>query len=310
MQPIFSLTEVPLPTFTNTVVNEIAAAKAVPRGLSLLAILSSIAAADRGHSRVITSDGSSNSLSLILHVAAEPGCGKSRALEVPLGILSEWEQNKEAEIVAQNRNREFLNQAIEKRIQFLLQSFVRSGDPTEFQDINELMKAKKQLLPMPTLLLNDVSDAAYAQHLVEHGCAIRLESDGMLLPKRTMRLITKAWSGETSNRKRISSPDGSIQDPFIVDAVFTQPQFFRDHLSNVEYLKSGLMARTLPYRHLGTMPPTVYPRPLDENILTAFRNKLVALLDTSESDENSECEHRIIAVSSNAEQLLMQQTQQ
>lgn len=304
MQPAFSLCEIPLPTFINTIVNEIAAAKAVPRDLSLLAVLSSIAAADRGHSRIITSDGAINSLSLILYVAAESGCGKSRALEVPLGILNEWEQDKEVEITTKNRNRELMNRAIEKRIQFMLQSFVRNGDPAEFHDINKLMEAKKQLLRMPALLLNDVSAAAYAQHLVEHGWAIRLESDGIPLPKGTMRMMTKAWSGEASSRKRISSPGGFIRDPFIVDTVFTQPQFFCQHLSEVEYQESGLMARTLPYRQLGGTSMTAYPRHVNESIYAAFKDKLFELLDASEPDEIGNRKHHIITVSVDAEQLL------
>ena len=61
-----TLNMISLPAFTLQVVNEIATAKAIPMELSLLGFLPSIAAADRGHSRVVMSDGSSNSLSLFM----------------------------------------------------------------------------------------------------------------------------------------------------------------------------------------------------------------------------------------------------
>lgn len=128
-----------------------------------------------------------------------------------------------------------------------MRNFARTSDVEVLTALRELADAKVDALPIPHFLLNDVTEAAYSQHLVDFGVAIRLESDGMLPPKKAMRLMTKVWSGESSSRKRMTSPDGRIEDPFVVDLVMTQPEFFRNVISTPEFLESGLMARTLPY---------------------------------------------------------------
>ncbi|WP_302551631.1 DUF3987 domain-containing protein [uncultured Bilophila sp.] len=299
-----TLNLVPLPAFTLQVVSEMATAKAIPVELSLLGFLPSIAAADRGHSRVVMSDGSSNSLSLFIEVGADSGSGKSRALEEALDAFADWQRGKETAVIEKNKALAFNNRVIEERIRVLMREFARTGDAELLATLGELTEAKADALPMPHLLLNDVTEAAYSQHLVEHGVAIRLESDGMLPPKKAMRLMTKAWSGESTSRKRMTSPDGRIEDPFVVDLVMTQPEFFYSFISTHEFLASGLMARTLLYRYQGTSLPNRYTRPMDEDIRRMFREKLFALLNASDSVEKGSRQHRIIAVSSDAEDLL------
>ena len=299
-----TLNMISLPAFTLQVVNEIATAKAIPMELSLLGFLPSIAAADRGHSRVVMSDGSSNSLSLFMEVGAESGSGKSRALEEALGAFADWQREKEAAVVEKNRVIAFNNRVIEERIRVLMRNFARTSDVEVLAALRELADAKADALPIPHFLLNDVTEAAYSQHLVDFGVAIRLESDGMLPPKKAMRLMTKAWSGESSSRKRMTSPDGRIEDPFVVDLVMTQPEFFRNFISTPEFLESGLMARTLPYLYQGAEISKVYTRPMDENIRKAFREKLFALLNASDSVDKGVRQHRAITVSSDAEALL------
>jgi len=90
-----SLQYVPLPSFTQVVVNEIAASKAGPQELALLGFLPTLATADRGRTRVVMSDGSSNSLSLFVTVGAESGTGKSRSVEEALAIFADWQSEKE-----------------------------------------------------------------------------------------------------------------------------------------------------------------------------------------------------------------------
>lgn len=302
-----SLRMVALPQHTAELVGAIAAAKSTPRELVLLGLLAAIAAADRGRSRVVTRNGDVNTLSLLIHVGAESGCGKSRSLEIPLAILTEWEQKKQREVAEDNKKRKMTNRAIDAQIKRLALEFAKNNGDVRLEDLHELDAKKRKILPLPRIFLNDVTAAAYAQHLAEYGYAVRLESDGMALPKAAMRYATKAWTGETSCRTRVYAPDGVMRNPFIVDAVFTQPSFFYQHISDPDYLESGLMARTLPYRYEENLSPSSidsYVRPMDEDLNVKLKEKLFDLLDASEYNENSERQHRIINVDPKAEDLL------
>jgi len=301
-----SLQYVPLPSFTQVVVNEIAASKAGPQELALLGFLPTLATADRGRTRVVMSDGSSNSLSLFVTVGAESGTGKSRSVEEALAIFADWQSEKEDAVRKENKTRELANRAIEERSKIFMREFAKTGDVTVLEAIRELAEAKSEMLPIPQLLLNDVTDAAYAQHLASLGMAMRLETDGIFLPKKTLRVMTKAWTSENSDRKRMTSPDGTIKDPFVVDLVMTQPDFFSEFVSDREFLKSGLLGRTLVYRYQKLAPATFPSRPMKEDIRAAYRAKIRELLDASEPLEYGKKTRRNIRVSLEAERLLEQ----
>lgn len=300
------LRNVLLPSFTYSVVSEISSSKAVPQDLALLSFLPSIAVADRGHTRVVTSNGALNALSLFVAVGAESGTGKSRSLEDALDIFAEWQSEKEEEVRGENRIRAFANKAIDERMKVLMRKFAKKGDATILEALHELNEAKSEILPLPQLLLNDVTEAAYTQQLVATGMAMRLESDGIQPPKKAMRVMTKAWTGEDSSRKRVTSPDGNIRDPFVVDLVMTQPDFFTKFISTREFLESGLMARTLVYRFHEMEPVTAFLRPMNEGIREGYRAKLRELLEISEPLEKGVKPHRLISVSREAENFLLQ----
>ena len=98
-----SLCRIAYTKFTRNVVGEIASSKAVGFDLVLLCFLASIAVADRGKHRVVLSDGSENSLSIIMHVGAESGAGKGRALEESLAFFERWEKTASQKIEEENK---------------------------------------------------------------------------------------------------------------------------------------------------------------------------------------------------------------
>lgn len=140
-------------------------------------------------------------------------------------------------------------------------------------------------------MLNDVTASAYTQELVNHGVAVRLESDGILLPADTMRIVNKAWSGESSRRTRLSMPDGTVHDPFIVDLVLTQPESFLRHISDPDAIASGRLARTLVYLHDNkSFVPQQPTHELNPETRKQFYTKLADLLHYSEQEAQAKTE--------------------
>ena len=248
-------------------------------------------------------------MSLFIAVGADSGIGKSRALEDSLKIFSDWEHSAYEAITAENQNRNLANSLIDERIKLLGKKYSKTGEQTVLEEIYRLKNQKVAEHSIPHLLLSDATEAALSQHLIDHGIAIRLESDGVLLPKKAMRLMTKSWSGERISRHRMTAPSGVIEDPFVVDLVMTQPEFFRDLINTPDFLESGLMARTLPYCYQDMWCPRVHPRPMDENTLGKLREKLLSLLNASNFCKQNPSGHRTIPVSKDAEDLLRENCQ-
>lgn len=295
-----SLCRIAYPAFTRTVVGEIASAKAVGFDLVLLSFLASIAVADRGKHRVVLSNGSKNSLSLIMHVGAESGAGKGRALEEFLAFFDRWESNETERIARENKTRADENELTLARIVALKRIYSKGFDPEIAEQILAERAHLLEPLRCPHFLLNDVTAPAYTQALVEHGVATRLESDGMPLPAETMRIVNKAWSGESSRRTRLTMPDGIVHDPFIVDLVMTQPEFFHRHISDSEAVASGRLARTLVYLYNNVdFVPQQPAHGLNSEIRKLFYDKLSGLLRNSETESQTKTQ---IFVERDAEQ--------
>ncbi len=302
-QIVPSLTNIFYPLFTTKIVQEISFSKAISAELALLAWLASLTAADRGRTHVQQQDGHENPLSTLLHVAADSGAGKSKALEEELMVFEEWESSEQEKIIKTNVDRKLGNEIIEARKKELLKRFSKSPNEAVLKGIIELDKAKLPMLTAKPLLLNDVTAAAYMQNLVDSGRVIRLESDGIALPRAAIRMVTKAWAEESNRRTRMTAPDGISRDPFIVDAVFTQPAPFLAHVGDKKAIGDGLMGRTLPYLVQEQFHGDA--RPMDGIIRDLMREKLLALLNASTCDSPDDTpEHRIITLSPQAENAL------
>lgn len=280
-----NLCQIVYPSFTRTVVGEIALSKAVVFDIVLPCFLASIAAADRGKHRVILSDGSYNSLSIIMHVGAESGAGKGRALEESLAFFDQWERDAAEKTQRLNKARADKNELARVRIKALTQIYSKGFDPEVAEKICEEKSNINELMPIPHLLMSNVSAQAYTQELIEYGIAVRLESDGTLLPSDTMRIVNKAWSGESIRRTRLSMPDGIAYNPFVVDLVLTQPEFFHRHISDPEAVESGRLARTLVYRYDSRNSITWQPaHEMNDEVRKLFYHKLTELLLHAETN--------------------------
>lgn len=296
-----SLCRIAYPAFTRTVVGEIASAQAVGFDIVLLSFLASIAVADRGKHRVVLSNGSENSLSLIMHVGAESGAGKGRALEESLNFFRQWEKTACQKIEEENKTRAGKNELTLARIAALKRIYSKGFDPEIAEQILAERAHLLEPLRCPHFLLNDVTAPAYMQELVEYGVATRLESDGMPLPAETMRIVNKAWSGESCRRTRLTMPDGVVHDPFVVDLVMTQPEFFHRHISDPDAVASGRLARTLVYLYDNAdFVPQQPAHELNSEIRKLFYDKLSELLRYSETESQTKT---LILVERDAEQL-------
>ena len=59
---------------------------------------------------MLLSTGSENSLSIIMHVGAESGAGKGRALEEFLAFFDQWESDETERIARKNKTRAYENE--------------------------------------------------------------------------------------------------------------------------------------------------------------------------------------------------------
>lgn len=277
-----SMTQISFPNFTRLIVDGISSSKSIGFDLALLGFLPSIAAAERGKHRVVLSDGRKNSLSCIFHVGAESGAGKGRAIEETLSFFSSWDKKLKEQIMDENKKRTDENDLIKLHIEYLKKEYRKNLDDKIAQLLLQEKGNIKKLLPIPHLLMSDVTAQAYTQELVNYGVAIRLESDGTMLPDATMRIVNKAWSGEVIQRTRLGMPDGISHDPFIVEMVMTQPEFFHEHISNFRFMHSGRLARTLVYFYnVNNFKPNQPAHELDPQIRELFHKRLGDLLSYS-----------------------------
>lgn len=94
----------------------------------------------------------------------------------------------------------------------------------------------------------------------KQGFALRMESDGVLLPRSTFDMIRKFWSGETHSQDRINRDRIVCHDPFLVDLVFTQMGPFTKFVQTKEIIDTGLFARMLIY-HVETQDSKRFQTP-------------------------------------------------
>lgn len=300
-----ALCAVLLPNFLLSYVRELVMSKGCPWELALLATIDAFVAADAGRTHVKTSDGRRNSLSKVTIVSAEAGVGKSTAHEEAQAVFAEFDRKRQKEIQEKNREIEFQNSLLQARRKELLKEY---GKYLCEEYVTELRKIRDKILPLIRFhphLIGDATPAAYTQQVIETGCGIRLECDGITLPVGTLRQITKGWSSEGTKRSRMTMPDGQNDDPFILEHMMTQPGNFHQYINSFSNDDSGMMTRMLIYKYEGNTRPCMNPRPMCEDMRLEFRKRLMALLEASykakESDMNA---HRVISVTREAEQLL------
>ena len=301
------LAEVRLPRFMNEVVNELVCSKGCPGEAALLGQLAVYAAADAGRTHIVTSDGYRNSLGLLMYAGFESGVGKTLAMEEALAFFAEREREAFAEVTKANDEIRFQNSLHDARIKRLLKEYGKSCSEDIAAEIRVVKDKVRPLHRYHPFLLGDITPAAYTQNLVETGTAIRLESDGILLPPGVLRQVTKGWAGEGTNRTRLTMPDGQVDDPFILDFVMTQPGTFHKYINEFANNDSGMLARMLIYKydHGNTRRQGIIPRPMREEVRWALREKLMELYTASQkARETGRCEHRLVPVSPEAEQIL------
>jgi len=295
-----SLDFLPYPATLRTIVGGIATAKSIGFGLALLPYLASLAGANHGYYDVRTNDCTLHPLSFLFAIGADSGAGKSRAVEEELVVLENWQALKAEEVKAENDKISFANELAEEQYKQLKKQFIRSGDEEILRELKEARSAIRQLKPLPQLLLNDVTSAAFSIAMSENGYVCRMESDGVILPPDAYRQLTKYWSGEAHRQTRVSRADSYAKSPVIVDLLMTQTEFFREYVCNKKAIDAGLMARTLCYlyRPLATPQPARVACPMDEAVVLLLKRKLVALLEASDAGKKAE-----ITLSPEAEQL-------
>lgn len=278
-----------LPKDTRRIIEAISTSQHVDSGLVLLGWLASIAGLDRGCHRVVhKGTGYLNSLSLLIMGGAESGCGKSSALEPFIEGISQIESGSKSDQDSSDYNDEVCA-AYMQRIKYLRDEYAKKGDPKKIDEIKSMkemlnkIEAKKNKYKF---LMSDTTKAAYFKLMVEQGFVIRMESDGILLPRDTFNMIRKFWGGEAHSEGRISRGQTTCKDPFIVDLVFTQIEPFTKFIKDKSYIETGLCARMLIYR-AAKIDPQNYPTPqheLDPDIKELIKKVFARVNECATSD--------------------------
>lgn len=290
-----------LPLNTRKIVEAVSTSRHVDSGLVLLGWLASIAGIDRGCHRIKhETTGHINSLALLIMGGAESGCGKSSALEPFIEYISQAELNN-CDRDSSNFEEEYCD-ACNQRIKCLKGEFAKTGDLAKLDEIKDIKQKLNEIETKknkPRFLSSDITKAAYFKLMVDQGFVMRMESDGILLPRDAFNMLRKFWGGEIHSESRIGRGQATCKDPFIVDLVFTQIESFTRFIKDKSYIGTGLCARMLTYR-AAPHDPRMYQTPqheLDPEIKELIRRILARVNDCAASNAG----HQIITLDAEAE---------
>ncbi|WP_291440110.1 DUF3987 domain-containing protein [Desulfovibrio sp.] len=296
-----NFSECNLPLNTRKIVEAVSTSRHVDSGLVLLGWLASIAGIDRGCHRIKhKTTGYINSLALLIMGGAESGCGKSSALEPFIEPISQVELNNCNQDSSNFEEEDY--DACNQRIKFLKSEYAKTGDPAKLDEIKDIKQKLNEIETKrnkPRFLTSDITKAAYFKLMVDQGFVMRMESDGILLPRDAFSMIRKFWGGETHSESRICRGQATCNDPFIVDLVFTQIESFTKFIKDKSYIKTGLCARMLTYRAAPHAPRMyqISQHELDPEIKELIRRILARVNDCATSNAG----HQVITLDAEAE---------
>ena len=263
----------------------------VTKEIVFLAWLGTVALANHGRASVyLPGAGIKSPLSLLLMVGAESGTGKSAATvefldffkKIDEKILLHYEELN-AKIAVDNRVRV-------RRMRELCNSYMRTGNPEQYEKMLQAEKEKKTKLVPPCFTLSELTSAAYSQRMASQGFVGRIDPEGIPLPKGAMDQLRKYWSGEPHAQDRISRGQTVSYDPAIIDVTFTQLGPFQALLHDQEANNRGLIARMLVYRHL---PDEIVYRheryPLSDEIRQRMENVLSRIIGALDAVHEKAC---------------------
>lgn len=274
----------------------------VDSGLFLLGWLASVAGIDRGCHRIKhKTTGYINSLALLIIAGAESGCGKSSALDPFIDCISLIESGSNINQESSNFEEEDCD-ACNLRIKFLRNAYAKTGDSAKLDEIKNIKQKLREIEAKrnkPKFLMSDITKEAYFKLMVAQGFVMRMESDGILLPRDAFNMIRKFWGGEIHSESRIGRGQATCKDPFIVDLVFTQIEPFTKFIRDKSYIETGLCARMLTYR-AAPHDPRMYQtsqHELDPEIKELIRSILARVNDCATSNVG----HQVITLDAGAE---------
>lgn len=119
-------------------------------------------------------------------VGAESGTGKSAATaefldffkKIDEKILPHYEELN-AKVAVDNRVRA-------RRMRELCNSYARTGNPEQYEEMLQVEKEKKTKLLPPCFTLFELTSAAYSQRMAFQGFVGRIDPEGIPLPKGAM----------------------------------------------------------------------------------------------------------------------------
>ena len=289
--PEKTFSKLPLPPVTKEIVSAISPARHADFNLVFLAWLGTVALANHGRASVyLPGAGIKSPLSLLLMVGAESGTGKSAATvefldffkKIDEKILLHYEELN-AKIAVDNRVRV-------RRMRELCNSYMRTGNPEQYEKMLQAEKEKKTKLVPPCFTLSELTSAAYSQRMSSQGFVGRIDPEGIPLPKGAMDQLRKYWSGEPHAQDRISRGQTVSYDPAIIDVTFAQLGPFQALLHDQEANNRGLIARMLVYRHL---PDEIVYRheryPLSDEIRQRMENVLSRIIGALDAVHEKAC---------------------
>ena len=178
--PEKTFSKLPLPPVTKEIVSAISSARHADFNLVFLAWLGTVALANHGRASVyLPGAGIKSPLSLLLMVGAESGTGKSAATvefldffkKIDEKILLHYEELN-AKIAVDNRVRV-------RRMRELCNSYMRTGNPEQYEKMLQAEKEKKTKLVPPCFTLSELTSAAYSQRMASQGFVGRIDPEGI-----------------------------------------------------------------------------------------------------------------------------------
>ena len=286
-----TFSRLPLPPVTEEIVSAISSARHADFNLVFWAWLGAVALADHGRASVyLPGAGIKSSLSLLLMVGAESGTGKSAATAEFLDFFKKIDEKILLHYEELNVKVAVDNRVRARRRRELCNSYARTGNPEQYEEMLQVEKERKNKLVPPCFTLSEITSAAYSRRMASQGFVGRIDPEGIPLPKGAADQIRKYWSGEPHAQDRISRGQTVSYDPAIVDVTFTQIRPFQALLDDPEANNRGLIARTLIYRHLPSEIIYRHERyPLSDEIRQRMENVLSQIIGALDAVHEKAC---------------------
>lgn len=276
----------------------------VPLALIAASFLGAMSLACQGVYDVSPRAGQSGPCGCYVLILAESGTGKSPVLDRVFAPFRQFERHSSAKYqqeLADFKAKHRVWRTIEKALLSTVSKKTQKGKSTEFEQRLLLEHADKEPVPPKwlRLLYDDVTPEALKSCWYENGSSLAIVSAeaGEVLNGRAfanLYLFNQVWGGESVSSARNTSESFTVTDPRCSMTLCVQPEVFRRFIDGrgKAAVENGFLVRNLVVQIEEQSVSSYVPVPADETALSAFHEKVCALLDIyvkSQGEGRREC---------------------